>query len=98
MANPNPTTTAQTFAESVTYKLRSWNELYSVQTKRYFHCPDGNGLRTVEITRDLRIACRCGQATVNLQQGLGPCEHTEQAIEYIDQVGWNRLPTWKVSK
>lgn len=97
-ASPHGSATiAQTFDEVISYRLRSWNELYSVEDKRFFHAPDGKGLRTVEITRDRRIACRCGTYSRNLQQGLGPCAHVEEAIDFCDAVGYKRLPTWKLS-
>ena len=98
MVSTHPTTSVPDFGDLTTYKLRSWNELYSVQTKRYFHAPDGNGLRTVEIAPDLRIACRCGQFSKNLQAGLGPCAHGADAIDFIEEVGYRRLPTWKLAK
>ena len=90
MASPHPTTAP----EFTTYRLRSWNELYAVQAKRYFHAADGAAMRIVEISRDLRIACRCGQFGKNLQTGAGPCSHVAEALDFIDAVGYNRLPTW----
>ena len=96
MANPHPTTSPSTFAELTTYRLRSWNELYSVQTKRYYHIPEGDGVRSVEITPDLRIACRCAVYSQNLRQGHGPCEHVTEALDYLDAAGYRRLPIWTV--
>ncbi len=94
MVKSDSSTCAPDFGALTTYKLRSWNELYGVQTKRYFHAPDGDGLRTVEITPDLRIACRCGLYASNLRQGLGPCGHVAEALDFVDEVGYRRLPTW----
>lgn len=91
MASPNPT-----ISEFTTYKLRSWNELYAVQTKRFFHAGDGAGTRTVEVARDLRIACRCQTYGQNLRTGLGPCSHAADAIDFVEACGYNRLPTWTV--
>lgn len=98
MANPHPTTSPANFAELTTYKLRSWNELYSVQTKRYYHIPEGAGIRSVEIAADLRVACRCGAYQRNLSRGLGPCEHIAEALDYLDSVGFRRLPTWAAAR
>ena len=98
MAKSNPSTSAAHEDGIFAIKLRSWNELYGVQTKRYFHAPDGDGLRTVEITPDLRIACRCGLYASNLRQGLGPCEHVAEALDFLAEVGYRRLPTWKLAK
>lgn len=105
MAHPNPTDQAAratehagaSIAELTTYRLRSWNELYGVQAKRYYHAPDGDGLRTVEISQDLRIACRCADFGRNLREGLGPCEHVVEAIRFLEDVGYRRLPTWTLS-
>ena len=98
MVRSNSSTGAPDFGALTTYKLRSWNELYGVQTKRYFHAPDGAGLRTVEITPDLRIACRCALYASNLRQGLGPCEHVIEALDFLAEVGYRRLPTRKLAR
>lgn len=96
MASPNPTTS---FAQLTTYRLRSWNELYSVQTKRYFHYPVGsNRDAAVEVTRDNRVACRCNAYIQNLKLGLGPCEHVVEALDFVDAVGFHRLPSWPARK
>lgn len=90
MASPNPTTS---FAQLTRYKLRSWNELYSVSTKRYLHYLAGkNRGAAVEVTRDNRVACRCNACIENLKLGLGPCEHVVQAVDF-DAVGFYRPPT-----
>lgn len=96
MAGPNPTTALDL---GTTYRLRSWNELWAIQTKRFYHAGDGDGtkLRTVEITPDLRIACRCGIYRHNLIGGFGPCDHVAEAIDFIDAVGYSALPTWRQS-
>ena len=82
-----PSKTTPSVSELTTYRLRSWNETYAVQDKRYFHAIDGNWTRTVEITRDLRVSCRCKEFRQNLQTGAGPCIHAADAIDFVDNVG-----------
>ncbi|MGE0569715.1 MAG: hypothetical protein AB7H85_16495 [Dehalococcoidia bacterium] len=84
----------------LTIRLRSWNELYGLADKRYYHALDGDGktYRTVEITRDRRVACRCGSFQTNLRLGLGPCVHIDEALDFLDAVGWQRMPTWTLRK
>lgn len=82
-------------ADYQTFKLVATLRQVPDVSKRFYHVPTARRMWTVEIAKDLRITCTCVPFQTRYQTGEGEvCEHAQEAIDFIDEVGFNRLPTW----